>query len=221
MEDKPTLKEAVDQWLFRTPIHGSGPDDQGDRSVVDHFVESYLQIHESTQRELAAHAISISGTASDEDRLMGRYEADIGSAKKFLRAQDEPEGEERFRRQRIRAALLFIETYRELPLLAWPREVVDGIVAVEQAFVVYRQRHARMVERMIGRRVGTGGSKGVDYLDEGALRYRIFGDMWAARTLLVRRDHLPDAQNPDFYEFRFDGRSSTTPRKHSATSPAL
>lgn len=61
-----------------------------------------------------------------------------------------------------------------------------------------------MAERIIGRRVGTGGSTGVDYLDQGALRYRIFHDLWAARTLLVRRDHLPDPLNPEFYGFQFE-----------------
>jgi tryptophan 2,3-dioxygenase len=50
--------------------------------------------------------------------------------------------------------------------------------------------------------VGTGGSTGVDYLDEGALRYRIFRDLWAARTMLVRCDRLPDALNLEFYGFR-------------------
>ena len=31
--------------------------------------------------------------------------------------------------------------------------------------LLFRAHHARMVERMIGRRMGTGGSSGVDYLD--------------------------------------------------------
>ena len=61
----------------------------------------------------------------------------------------------------------------------------------EQAFVIWRQRHARMVERIIGRRVGTGGSSGVDYLDETALRYRVFSDLWAARSLLLRKAAVP------------------------------
>ncbi|HIF91505.1 MAG TPA: tryptophan 2,3-dioxygenase, partial [Candidatus Poseidoniales archaeon] len=60
--------------------------------------------------------------------------------------------------------------------------------------------HARMVERMIGRRMGTGGSSGVDYLDA-TLKYRIFVDLWGVRTLLVKRDALPDVKNNDFYGF--------------------
>jgi tryptophan 2,3-dioxygenase len=98
--------------------------------------------------------------------------------------------------------MLFIETYRELPLLAWPREVLDGLVELEQLFVIFRQRHARMVERVIGRRTGTGGSAGVDYLDATALQYRIFRDLWAIRTLQIRRAAAPALKHPEFYDFR-------------------
>ena len=107
--------------------------------------------------------------------------------------------------RRIRAAILFIESYRELPLLAWPREILDRVVALEQALLIFRQRHARMVERMIGRRVGTGGSEGVRYLDETALAYRIFPAVWETRTLLLRRDAVPPLRHPEKYQFRASG----------------
>ena len=95
-----------------------------------------------------------------------------------------------------------MESHRELPRLAWPREVVDATLTLEQAFVVWRQRHARMVERMIGRRTGTGGSDGVSYLDRTALNYRVFPDIWAVRSILLRRELVPELDNPDHYRFR-------------------
>ena len=57
-----------------------------------------------------------------------------------------------------------------------------------------------MVERMIGRRMGTGGSSGVDYLDA-TTKYRMFVDLWAVRTLLVKRDALPGIDDVAFYGF--------------------
>jgi tryptophan 2,3-dioxygenase len=61
--------------------------------------------------------------------------------------------------------ILFIESYAdELPLLAWPRLLLDPIVEIEENFLLFRYFHARLVERMIGRRVGTGGSSGVGML---------------------------------------------------------
>jgi len=77
--------------------------------------------------------------------------------------------------------------------------VLDALVAMEQSMLIFRQRHARMVERVIGRRIGTGGSAGVDYLDRTALEYRVLGDVWAVRTLLVRREALPPLAEADAY----------------------
>ncbi len=103
--------------------------------------------------------------------------------------------------------LLFVESHRELPQLAWPRELLESVIELEQAMLIWRQRHARMVERFIGRRVGTGGSAGVDYLDQTALRYRIFAELWTARSLLLRASSVPPIDNPSAYGFAAeDGR---------------
>jgi tryptophan 2,3-dioxygenase len=79
---------------------------------------------------------------------------------------------------------------------------LNGLVELEQSMLVFRQRHARMVERVIGRRVGTGGSSGVDYLDRTALAYRVFADLWALRTFQIQPAANPAPLAPDFYAFR-------------------
>jgi tryptophan 2,3-dioxygenase len=198
LTDLPTLRDALDAWLARTPIQGSTPAAADDGARVAAFVESYLEAHASEVRRAKDLAQHDALTPADVQRLGERFEKEIEGARTFLEARDVPEAE-RATRARIRAALLFIESYRELPLLAWPRMVVDAIVALEQAFVIFRQRHARMVERVIGRRTGTGGSAGVDYLDQTALRYRVFHDIWAVRTILVREKSLPPVATPEAY----------------------
>ena len=42
-------------------------------------------------------------------------------------------------------------------------------------------RHVKMVERTIGRKMGTGGSAGVDYLTNTLFR-SVFPDLWAIRS---------------------------------------
>jgi tryptophan 2,3-dioxygenase len=200
LEDRPSLREAVHAWLERTPIRGSMPSDPNDAEIVRGFVEDYLAAQSREIDEIEKDAVASARNADDRVRLGKRFAAERSSARAFLTAEDQPP-EIRDRTMRLRAALVFIESYRELPLLAWPREVVDGIVALEQTMLIFRQRHARMVERVIGRRTGTGGSAGVDYLDQTALRYRVFADIWAVRTLLLRRDALPALPNPEFYDF--------------------
>ncbi|MDO9352488.1 MAG: tryptophan 2,3-dioxygenase family protein, partial [Solirubrobacteraceae bacterium] len=194
--DKPTLRDAVHAWLFRTPIQGSLPDEPNDEANVRAFAEAYLAAHSVATDHTMALATTSALTPEDEVRLAGRYAREKEATRAYLLAEEVEAPEARRTAARIRAALVFLESYRELPLLAWPREVLDALVALEQAFVVFRQRHARMVERMIGRRTGTGGSAGVDYLDQTALKYRIFRDIWAVRTILVRASALPALENP-------------------------
>jgi tryptophan 2,3-dioxygenase len=199
--DVPSLHEVIAEWLFRTPIQGSTPETANDDETVSGFVEAFLAAHRS-EVESILH-VSETGSRTDEDRalLRQRYDAQVASASAFLRASDIEDEARRRRARRVRAAATFIESYRELPLLAWPREVLDSVVALEQAFLIFRQRHARMVERVIGRRTGTGGSTGVDYLDSTALKYRVFRDIWAVRTILLRQDVLPPLSNPGVYGF--------------------
>ena len=103
--------------------------------------------------------------------------------------------------RRRRAGLIFIESYRELPLLAWPRKLISTLIELEESMILWRSSHARMVERIIGRRIGTGGSSGVDYLDM-TTKYRVFVDLWSVRSILIKKESLPTLRNPEFYEFK-------------------
>jgi tryptophan 2,3-dioxygenase len=192
-----TLREALDDWLHRTPVQGSSPADPGDARAVEEFMSSYLGCHERLHTAQTDHLVA-AGTGGAAG-IRARLGADLTRAREFLFAADFPTPE-RPRRQRIRAGILFIESYRDLPLLAWPRLLVDTIVELEEQLVLWRTRHARMVERIIGRRVGTGGSPGVEYLDQ-TVHYRIFIDLWSVRTLLLPRGALPELRNPGFYGF--------------------
>jgi len=198
----PSLKQVVYEWLARTPIDGA----HSSQESVDAFLRRIVAAHrgEISRRTQLAEQQALS--PEDVERLRARYEKEVTFAETFLLAEDDPEADADTRafRRRLRASIVFLESYRELPRLAWPREVVDELIELEQAMVIWRQRHARMVERVIGRRTGTGGSAGVDYLDQTALRYRVFGDLWAIRSLLLRKPTLPPLEHEGEYRFRVE-----------------
>ena len=199
--DTPTLKDAVRTWLGRTPIQGSAPEDTDDARAVQAWTDAYYRGHEQLHERALQYAVRAQALApEDEARLRGRYEGQLRGARRHLAAEDAPE-EQRAFLQRLRAAILFVDSNRELPLLSWPGAIIDGLIACEQAMLAFRQRHARMVERVIGRRTGTGGSSGVDYLDQTALAYRVFGDLWEVRTHQIRHAANPPLENPGFYGF--------------------
>ncbi len=169
---------------------GSRQEDPGDDERIRKYVEAHLFAYSEHSLNQQRN-MSESGNMNSE-MLDARMESARSQARDFLL----PNGKV----DRARAGLLFIESYRELPLLTWPRALVDAVVELEESMVKWRHAHARMVERIIGRRVGTGGSSGVDYLD-GTAKYRIFTDLWAVRTVLVRPDLRPELENPEFYGF--------------------
>lgn len=202
IQDTPTLKNAVYAWLGRTPIRGSKPGDPDDEAAVRNFIDEFLQGHQTHHDEVLQHNVKVQALAGpDAERLKGRLAEELAQGAKWLNAEDTDEAS-RPRVRRLRAAVLFIESHRDLPLLSWPSRILDAAVAAEQAMLVFRQRHARMVERVIGKRVGTGGSAGVAYLDQTALEYRVFKDLWAARTLLLHPDRVPSVGDRDYYDLK-------------------
>jgi len=176
-----SLRDALHSWLYRTPIQGSSPADSGDRDAVAEFLRDYRDGLERYDPRLTP----------DFDRFV---------AAEGVAAEEQP------RTVRVRAAVLFIESYRELPLLAWPNTLLETVVEMEELLVLWRSRHARMVERIIGRRPGTGGSAGVSYLDATA-QYRVFHEFWTARSVLVPRAYIPELKHRDFYELVEDVRT--------------
>ena len=189
IDNLPSLNEVLGRWLARTPVNGVSANED----VLTEFVEEHLTSMIEHGESVISHMVSIGhGT---EESIRPRIKSGIDAARDFLL----PDGKV----SAARAGLLFIESYRELPLLSWPRRLIDSVVELEQSMLLFRSHHARMVERMIGRRMGTGGSSGVDYLDM-TLKYRIFTDLWAVRTMLIKREALTDPKNSEFYGFAAD-----------------
>jgi tryptophan 2,3-dioxygenase len=61
--------------------------------------------------------------------------------------------------------------------------LLEDLIEFDERMLLWRGRHVRMVERMIGHKHGTGGSSGVDYLSK-TLSYKMFPELWAVRTSL-------------------------------------
>ncbi len=61
--------------------------------------------------------------------------------------------------------------------------LLEDLIEFDERFLLWRGRHVRMVERMIGQRTGTGGSSGAQYL-QGTLVHRFFPELWDVRSYL-------------------------------------
>lgn len=63
-------------------------------------------------------------------------------------------------------------------------ELAEVMVDHDETWALWRMRHAVVVERMIGRKTGTGGSSGVDYLNS-RRDERFFPQLWHLRSRLA------------------------------------
>jgi len=75
---------------------------------------------------------------------------------------------------------VLIEMYRTD---AEARMVAEALVDIDEGLAEWRYRHVMMVHRTIGKKPGTGGSSGVDYL-RSTLFHPVFPELWSIRNQL-------------------------------------
>ncbi len=62
-------------------------------------------------------------------------------------------------------------------------QLAEKLIDLDDAFLTWRHKHVLTVERIIGRKRGTGGTEGVGYLQQ-TLTRRAFPEIWSLRTKL-------------------------------------
>jgi tryptophan 2,3-dioxygenase len=88
-------------------------------------------------------------------------------------------------------AALFIMLYRGFPILQLPFQLLNGLLEIDEQLSTWRYRHMNMVHRMIGTRIGTGGSTGRDYLKGALDKHYIFAEIARLTSFLIERRRLP------------------------------
>ena len=61
--------------------------------------------------------------------------------------------------------------------------MAEKLVDLEEQYALWRFRHMKVVERIIGYKTGTGGSSGVSFLRK-VIDLRFFPELWEVRTHL-------------------------------------
>jgi tryptophan 2,3-dioxygenase len=189
-EGKATLFEAVQSWLEHTPFLETEDYlfwQEYKSAVSDTFAKDRADIanHEIlTDEERVIRVQSIDQAESSFNSLF-----DEGTYKELME-----KGERRLSHKATLAAL-FIQLYRDYPLLDHPNALLQAICGFDETLSVWRYRHASMTMRMIGSRIGTGGSSGFHYLAHTALKQRVFGDITSLSGMLIPRRITPSLPN--------------------------
>jgi tryptophan 2,3-dioxygenase len=184
--NRTTLFDAVQRWLERMPFM-----EIGSYALVEAYKTSVRTMLEHDRAELrrlseAEHTDPTSSLEQidvNERGFLALFDAD-------QYAELQSQGMRRMS-QLATLATLFISTYRDRPLLQTPYRFVDSIIELDRLVSLWRYRHAMMVSRMIGMRIGTGGSSGHDYLMQTTVRQRVFDDLTSLSSYLLPSKHTP------------------------------
>jgi tryptophan 2,3-dioxygenase len=185
-ERQPSVFAGVQAWLERTPF----------LALADYeFWRSYRDA--VTRRVVHDRRLIEDDRRLDDDERRRRLDAYDRSVEHFAVAFDadayarhDPGHRPRLSHRAFEAALL-INLYRDEPVLQLPFRLLATLMDVDEGFTNWRNRHALMVRRMIGTRMGTGGTSGYGYLDESAHTARVFSDLFTLSTFLLPRADIP------------------------------
>jgi len=176
-EGESTLKELIIRWLERMPYLDEQywkdyqPSTEADPEERHKFWTDY--------REAYRNSLS-----QNEQRRLGEFD------KVFFET-----GRGNVSPAAMRAAL-FITIYRNLPIFHLPFELLNTLSEIDELLSNWRYRHFMMVRRMIGIRVGTGGTSGAGYLEGTLSQHYAFREITEVATFLIERSKrpvLPDA----------------------------
>jgi len=187
-EENPNLFGVIEKWLERIPFLNI-PD------LKYNFLEEYKNAVEKMFND-------------DKKVIMNHMEPDSTELKKELERIEEnknsfialfhdeshkvqiEKGLKRLSFKGTQAALL-IHVYQDEPILQLPHKLLTCLVDIDEQLALWRYKHALMVQRMIGTKVGTGGSSGYWYLKSTIERGKIFRDISNLSTYIIPRADVP------------------------------
>jgi tryptophan 2,3-dioxygenase len=185
-EEQPSLYSLVERWLERMPFVASGEFD-----FVRRFSEAVTNMIGNERETVLADA------SLDEKRKQVQLEELERTTETFGSLLSSELHEEMLRTGRRRMShkasisALMIFLYREQPALHARYRILSLLVSIDTLFTTWRYSHSLVVHRMLGRKIGTGGSSGHHYLVSTAENHKVFTDLMEISTFLLPHIALP------------------------------
>eukprot|EP01083_Nonionella_stella_P003917 11273_1 len=212
LKEKQSLFDVIEKWLERFPYL------EADgwlfwkqyKSAVNDYIMEEKQLYLSN----AKHLNSQQEIRKLKSELETQYQAHITS---FNCIFDQRQYEELRKKGKVRLsyialqAALMIMLYREEPVLQMPFRVLELSMDLDNLLTQWRNAHALMVRRMLGSKMGTGGSSGFHYLRTAAVHHKVFSDLFSLSTYMVPHVNLP--QLPNSLKFFMDFPSTPGTKK--------
>ncbi|MCJ8275986.1 MAG: tryptophan 2,3-dioxygenase [Bdellovibrionales bacterium] len=196
-ENTPSLFSLLENWLERIPFLSTDNFD---------FWKNYHKAVEKRMNLNRAKAEQYNSDEATKKKHLDGVEAreitfkSIFDVKEYEKMQKE--GLWRISHKALRGAL-FIYLYRDEPILQLPFNILTQLQTIDENFTQWRYRHALMVHRMIGVKMGTGGSSGHKYLREAGDKHKVFQDLNNLATFFLPKSDLPELPDEIREKLRF------------------
>ena len=186
LEDDISLFSLVEKWLERIPFLNIQDFDfiSSYEEAVNLMLEKEIDVIKSSELPNAERDIRIS--MIDENRKYFKRVLD-----KNIHDEAIANGETNLSYKATMSALL-INLYRDEPILHLPYQFLRSLVEMDHKIAAWRFRHVQMVEKMLGQKIGTGGSSGQGYLKQTVDKHKLFTDLANISTLMISRSYLPE-----------------------------
>jgi len=171
-EHEKSLKHVVNTWLERMPYFDDMMNWSDFRSLsaeknIHPFWNTYRECYKNSLDETEKNNLQSFDTIFIEGKESGQFSA------------------------KASRAALFIMLYRGYPIMHLPFELLNNLLEIDEQLSTWRYRHMNMVHRMIGTRIGTGGSTGRDYLRDALNKHYVFKELAQLTSFLIERSKLP------------------------------
>jgi tryptophan 2,3-dioxygenase len=182
----PSLLDRIENWLARTPFLKDSQYEfwkEYKNAVINLFEEDKNIVRMNPRLDDEGKKRSLDMIEQSLKTFNSLFEKN---------AYDELLKQNYFRlKQEAIHAALFIQLYRDEPVLQVPFKIISSLCDLDEVLTQWRYRHALMAHRMLGKKIGTGGSSGHQYLKDSADQHKIFGDFFNLTTFLIPRSKIP------------------------------
>lgn len=191
VESSPSVLKLVERWLERVPFTNM---------LGFNFWEEYQKSVDSILKDDKDIITQNSAHLSEAAKNIQLENLEI-TRSTFMSLFDEKmhteliKNKQRTLSQKAILNALFILLYRDESMLTIPFQVLTALMDIDENFTSWRHRHALLAQRMLGTKIGTGGSSGHTYLKRAADNNRVFVDLFNLSTFLIPRSRLPVIPN--------------------------
>jgi tryptophan 2,3-dioxygenase len=181
-----SLFELIDRWLARTPfLQNEEFDFWGayKNAVADMFNGDRDTVRMNPQLSDEMKKRNLEMIEASEKAFLSTYREED-----YKKLQDE--GHFHLSFKAFHGALL-IYLYRDQAIFHMPFQILSSLMDIDELLTQWRYRHALMAHRMLGQKIGTGGSSGHAYLKQATDKHKVFSDFFNLSTFLIPRSKVP------------------------------